>query len=503
MGCGGSKASQVKVAPATADIDSLNSKLDALSKEESTNQVIIEASRVLGTELVAISSQLNSRSAEILKILAPAKEAIVKAQGAADEAEVEDDSYIDTEIPPCHAECVLNDMPLKFDHFENIHKLPAKEVVPGRLLTGDDRREVAAQVIEGVGNFRKIEGYPIFGVFQCAQSGIKKVCDHVKGLGYKKILWASMREEPVVFVKDLPYAPREHGKLNDNVDYLLGINGHELERMEQRMKQDVIEKFHDGKFKYFHQLKDMSNEERTIEFKKDEVCTLRETYVKLVKEGYKVTYRRIPIQDECPPDSHALDSLINLVKRADKDTALIFNCQMGRGRTTTAMVCAALIFHIQHPELYGKTVKIGASLAELKMRQSHLGLNTIGIDRPATEQEKLNGNYKVIKQVVHLLDEGQTLKEEVDKIIDASEHMQNMRTAIKECKDASTKNTGEEGRDANFWLRRGTNYLQRYWALIVFNAYLHHKDNPFDTTFTEWSRQRWALKRMLNMVSLD
>eukprot|EP00126_Sphaerothecum_destruens_P005326 Sdes_comp18701_c0_seq1m9001 len=167
------------------------------------------------------------------------------------------------------------------------------------------------------------------------------------------------------------------------------------------------------------------------------------------------------------------------------------------------MVCAALIYHAHHPELYGKILRGASDIGEWKKRQSQMNLTSIGSDRPTSAQDQVNGDYQVIRKLIHIFDNGQQIKNEVDEIIDGAEHMQNMRTAICDCKNASLTNSGEEGRDASFWLRRGTNYLQRYWSLIAFNAYLHQQENPFAMSYTEWRRERWQLTRMLNMISLD
>eukprot|EP00455_Lapot_gusevi_P001230 TRINITY_DN10505_c0_g1_i6.p1 TRINITY_DN10505_c0_g1~~TRINITY_DN10505_c0_g1_i6.p1 ORF type:complete len:637 (-),score=72.28 TRINITY_DN10505_c0_g1_i6:234-1970(-) len=73
------------------------------------------------------------------------------------------------------------------------------------------------------------------------------------------------------------------------------------------------------------------------------IQSLRRVYVMLQKSGYDVTYARLPVTDEKAPSHQDFDRLVNLLKDWEPHTAVIFNCQMGKGRTTTGMVCACLM----------------------------------------------------------------------------------------------------------------------------------------------------------------
>ena len=53
-------------------------------------------------------------------------------------------------------------------------------------------------------------------------------------------------------------------------------------------------------------------------------------------------YERIPITDEQAPRPRQIDSLIECFEQEPQDCLFVFNCQMGRGRTTTGMVMFAL-----------------------------------------------------------------------------------------------------------------------------------------------------------------
>ena len=52
---------------------------------------------------------------------------------------------------------------------------------------------------------------------------------------------------------------------------------------------------------------------------------------------------RMPIVDEKAPRECDFDAMLSELKGADTNTACVFNCQMGKGRTTTGMIVACLI----------------------------------------------------------------------------------------------------------------------------------------------------------------
>lgn len=57
-----------------------------------------------------------------------------------------------------------------------------------------------------------------------------------------------------------------------------------------------------------------------------------------------MTYARVPITDEKPPEPKDFDQLMDELRTHDpaQGAVYVFNCQMGRGRTTTGTVIAAV-----------------------------------------------------------------------------------------------------------------------------------------------------------------
>eukprot|EP01136_Pigoraptor_vietnamica_P000681 Opistho-1_new@26297 len=229
-----------------------------------------------------------------------------------------------------------------------------------------------------------------------------------------------------------------------------------------------------------------------------------QVYANLRLAGHDVTYRRIPIQDECAPEKQALDDLVRLVKDCDDETALVFNCQMGRGRTTTAMVCACLFYRIQHPQKFGQGVTYRGDASVQRFKRKMSAFNALSSAHSMASTQAINeADYECVTALTYVLDNGNMIKQEVDEVIDLCSHMQNLRTAIQECKEAAEKDNKVEGRGPAFWYHRGNAYLQRYWFLIVFNAYLHYvAPTNYEPSFSRWMRERWGLKRMMKTVEL-
>jgi len=79
------------------------------------------------------------------------------------------------------------------------------------------------------------------------------------------------------------------------------------------------------------------------------VQTPKEAYLLLQKVGYSVIYSRLPITDEQAPEERDFDDMVDRIRDVPEDTHLVFNCQMGRGRTTTGMVIACMMRTCNRP----------------------------------------------------------------------------------------------------------------------------------------------------------
>lgn len=111
----------------------------------------------------------------------------------------------------------------------------------------------------------------------------------------------------------------------------------QLEEIEDRLKQDILR---EGRQRNGCVLvhEELPGEKLTASWlAADEVKTARELFDSVKNaEGYMVNYHRIPIgslQDE----SEVADQYLQLLRSVPLDEALVFNCGMGRNRSTFAM----------------------------------------------------------------------------------------------------------------------------------------------------------------------
>jgi len=118
-----------------------------------------------------------------------------------------------------------------------------------------------------------------------------------------------------------------------------------------------------------------------------------------------------------------------------------------------------------------------------------------------TTQDYRRGEYSVVLKLMAAIEGGEQIKAQVDEAIDACSHMQNLRDAIYECKLASENPTATDA-DKKMYLKRGINYLERYWWLILFNTYLLNTAPKFPRSFTKWMQSRWGYRRMLRKLEL-
>ena len=77
--------------------------------------------------------------------------------------------------------------------------------------------------------------------------------------------------------------------------------------------------------------------------------TPRQAYSALKEEGFHVNYMRTPLTDGAAPREIVFDTFYTGVSAASPLDPVIFNDQMGAGRTTTGMVIACMIRSFMDP----------------------------------------------------------------------------------------------------------------------------------------------------------
>eukprot|EP01006_Ploeotia_vitrea_P062648 TRINITY_DN84179_c0_g1_i1.p2 TRINITY_DN84179_c0_g1~~TRINITY_DN84179_c0_g1_i1.p2 ORF type:complete len:658 (-),score=411.56 TRINITY_DN84179_c0_g1_i1:43-2016(-) len=412
------------------------------------------------------------------------------------------------EAPPIVAhERALSRSVMKRDHFEGIYRIDKK--------------------FEGAPNWRKIDGFPVFGSGQPTLEGFDGVLTHIRDeLELENVVWVCMRQEPIVYVNNWSYGPRHKFDLNNNM-HLTNTTASDLKKLNKMLKNKVLEeskvdmKHHYWRDTYAENPVDRVNTEYTDDVANDsDVRSLEEAYSYLVDEKeHTVELVRIPIADERTPSVDDFQRLLEVVKDADDGTAFHFNCQMGKGRTTVGMVIACLVHRAIHggdedggdedededededddededidedeldedelAELQAKR----AAKAERKRQKEEAEAKKKADELAAQGPQykfQVKGEYAVIEQLVAALgDGGAAIKNEVDDVITRAEHIQNLRGVIWYTKTMFDKETPER---RGFWREMAVNFVERYFNLILFNAYVHAvKDDDFEPSYADW-----------------
>ena len=67
-----------------------------------------------------------------------------------------------------------------------------------------------ARLLSHIVNFRKVDGFPVYGVANPTRDGIHAVLHRIGGgrLRRRPVLWHNMREEPVIYINGKPFVLR-------------------------------------------------------------------------------------------------------------------------------------------------------------------------------------------------------------------------------------------------------------------------------------------------------
>ncbi|KAG8213255.1 inositol hexakisphosphate-domain-containing protein [Butyriboletus roseoflavus] len=400
---------------------------------------------------------------------------------------------------------------LKSDFFSNLQKM----TLPERIDGSPNFRRVPLTLILGS------SGKPIseasIALLECVNDG-KMVCGSgmptVQGLrralarvnagpqGTNMVFWTSLREEPVVYVAGQPHVLRLVDKPLENVE-ATGVTTTMVETMEERFKEDVLRELRQGGGRIL--LHD-EVEERPGVFtivpiwetvSEEDIMTPRDVFDLVAKEGYKIDYDRVAITDEQAPLPDALYQLLDRIRLGYSQAGdFIFNCQMGRGRTTTGMVTACLISTVVN--------WVGEECVSVAEDMSMLTCDSI--DGLSEEEAYLQGEYKTILQLVGVLSHGKIAKRLTDRAIDLMQDVQNLRKAIYDYKlkvEACEKGSVKQGKLMDI----AVNYLYRYGTLIVFCNYLIEMRGSSgkgeEQPFPAWLREHREIAKLLGRKSLD
>ncbi|KAG1893242.1 inositol hexakisphosphate-domain-containing protein [Suillus fuscotomentosus] len=320
--------------------------------------------------------------------------------------------------------------------------------------------------------------------------------------GHSMVYWTSLREEPVIYIAGQPHVLRIVDKPLENVE-ATGVTTAMVEAMEERLKKDVIREVRmgDGRILLHDELEERPGVFSIIPIwetvEEADIMTPRDVFNLMAREGFKINYGRVAITDEQAPLPDALSQLLERVRSGYPEADdFIFNCQMGRGRTTTGMVTACLI---------STTMNWQGEENYIDGQEDPDSVEYDSIDGPSEEQAYRQGEYKTILQLVGVLSHGKIAKRLTDRAIDLMQDVQNLRKSIYDYKvkvEALEKGSVKQRKLMDV----AVNYLYRYGTLIVFANYLielREMQGRETRGFSDWLREHREIAKLLGRRSLD
>jgi len=301
--------------------------------------------------------------------------------------------------------------------------------------------------------------------------------------------WFNLRGEPIIYVHGLPTVLRDLHDPYENVDYS-GMNDKRLEQNESQLKEDAQKEVREMGTLLIHDEDATLNlcaEEHEVQVQDIETC--EEAYSRVFGEFMKqydcnLEYRRIPIQDEEAPSSRTMDYFLSEFEQTmGKNYAVFFNCQMGRGRTTTGIVIY-ILWRISKGITQIDSFKAKPTCTEIP---------------DGVREEFWNGDFKAVHSLRRLQADASRGKEMLDMVIDHVDGIQNLRQCITKIYLRAEQQLKKNKKVHYFQVAR--QYLKRYLSLIVFSTYL--LKNNKSQTYTSWLEDRQDVVGLLNNCRLD
>ena len=201
---------------------------------------------------------------------------------------------------------------------------------------------------DGAPNWRRVPGFPIYATGQPKKEDVDKCVEQVvkKYDEQKSVLWVNLRQEPVLYVNGAPYSIRSS---DDLAGHIVLDEAFEMNNIENKMASE-LKKADEFKF-YKDQVgeKDVEKFPPVVEDKgrPDSVVTLNEVFSAASKKQPKLEYKRIPLNLNSAGREESYDQIVRLLKGHGSAVPVVFNCQGGYTRSSTAAVMAAIIKEAQ------------------------------------------------------------------------------------------------------------------------------------------------------------
>lgn len=228
------------------------------------------------------------------------------------------------------------------------------------------------------------------------------------------------------------------------------------------------------------------------------ICESQCTIWSLILQIYHdclINYRT----DEQAPIPNVFDQLIARVQIMNQNDDALFNCQMGRGRTTTGMVIAMMLKLVESSHGNHET------LSELLLENSKLEELFIDEGDEPMEHGYKRGEYRIIIKLLAVLGHGKLAKGLADHAIDKCEQVQNLRQAIFDFKTRLLAVQNNLTRKYLDMAEVAINYLMRYFYLITFADYLleSYSVGYENLTFVEWLSSHQEIVHLTKIDKLN
>ncbi|KAF8969228.1 inositol hexakisphosphate-domain-containing protein [Flammula alnicola] len=312
--------------------------------------------------------------------------------------------------------------------------------------------------VRGAINFRQIPDTDIYALGQPTVAAIDEAHPTTS-----KIVWITLREEPIVYINGAPYClRRENYSLRNMKDYG-GISASRLEVLEERLRDDVIAELNSfgGRLLLHTETGDGTVVPIWEEVKPEDVVVLKDIMAsRRDANNVSLQYNRIPITAEKPPDYADLKELIEVVLRTAPDTPIVVNCQLGRGRSTLASIILLLIR--QWLQMHRLTTPASPLVGKRSLSMS------MTLAEPVRAPNR--HSYQVINNLLRVIRKGPDVKSAVDDAVDRCSAVYNLRDAIEDSRVRAEEATDEK--QTRLHTAKGLQNLRRYFELIVFQSYL-------------------------------
>ncbi|XP_037134013.1 paladin isoform X3 [Syngnathus acus] len=354
----------------------------------------------------------------------------------------------------------------------------------------------------GAPNFRRVKGlYPLYGMGQPSLNGFKRVLQMLQAQGHEEVVFVCVREEPVVFLHKgddfVPYTPRRKENLHENLHGLEKEEPVEMLELTVRKELHDFAKLNENIYYVYNDIEYLKGEPQKMAITcEEDIHVTEEVYKRPVFTMPAYSYYRLPLPVEGAPMEEDFDAFVNILRESpglslQRDMppappALLFSCQVGVGRTNLAMILGALAIN----RLQGN-LRPPSPIVE-----------------PAEALPEARPVFRIIQSLVARLPNGQQILEEVDQAIELCSQMHNIKEAIYENK-SKLEGLGDDyqiqgNSTKEYFLSRTRQSLERYFYLIVFNAYLHEQyPQAFVSNFSQWMCRHTWLYRLLARMDLS